>query len=92
MNCYVTIGGYKVQVTLRGDNEQQLLLRMGAFLSQFPPPTPPAEPPQAPAQPAEAPVPEGWCHLHDCEMRRWEKDSRVWLSHKLADDTWCRGR
>ncbi len=25
-------------------------------------------------------------------MRRWEKDSRVWFSHKAEDGTWCSGK
>ncbi len=32
-----------------------------------------------------------WCPLHHCEMRRWEKDGRVWYSHKV-DGGWCRGK
>lgn len=32
-----------------------------------------------------------WCPIHECEMKRWEKDGRVWYSHK-ADGSWCRGK
>jgi hypothetical protein len=32
-----------------------------------------------------------WCSIHECEMKRWEKDGRVWFSHK-ADDDWCKGK
>jgi len=32
-----------------------------------------------------------WCPIHQCEMRRWDKDGRVWYSHK-ADGEWCRGK
>jgi hypothetical protein len=32
-----------------------------------------------------------WCPIHKVSMRKWEKDSRVWYSHK-ADDKWCRGK
>jgi hypothetical protein len=31
-----------------------------------------------------------WCSIHQCEMKRWEKDGRVWYSHKSGDD-WCKG-
>jgi hypothetical protein len=90
MNCYVTIGSYKVQVTLRGDDEQQLLTRMQAFLSQFPPP---AEPP--PATPSKAPEPqqpEGWCRRHDVQMKRNSNANGFWWSHRLNDGSWCHGK
>ena len=32
-----------------------------------------------------------WCPIHQCEMKRWEKDGRVWYSHKV-DGKWCRGK
>jgi hypothetical protein len=32
-----------------------------------------------------------WCPIHECEMKRWDKDGRVWYSHK-ADGEWCRGK
>lgn len=32
-----------------------------------------------------------WCPIHQCEMKRWEKDNRVWYSHKVDDD-WCKGK
>ena len=32
-----------------------------------------------------------WCPIHQCEMRRWERDGRVWYSHK-ADGEWCKGK
>ena len=32
-----------------------------------------------------------WCPTHECEMKRWEKDGRVWFSHKVNGD-WCKGK
>lgn len=32
-----------------------------------------------------------WCPIHQCEMKRWDKDGRVWYSHKF-DGEWCRGK
>jgi hypothetical protein len=32
-----------------------------------------------------------WCPIHECEMKRWEKDGRVWFSHKAGDE-WCSGK
>ena len=31
------------------------------------------------------------CPIHDCEMRRWEKDGKVWYSHKVNGE-WCNGK
>ena len=32
-----------------------------------------------------------WCPIHECEMKRWDKNGRVWYSHK-ADGEWCSGK
>jgi hypothetical protein len=32
-----------------------------------------------------------WCPVHQCEMKRWDKDGRVWYSHKV-DGGWCNGK
>lgn len=32
-----------------------------------------------------------WCPIHQCKMKRWEKDGRIWFSHKF-DDRWCNGK
>ena len=32
-----------------------------------------------------------WCPIHQCEMKRWDKNGRVWYSHK-ADGEWCSGK
>ena len=31
-----------------------------------------------------------WCSIHECDMQRWEKEGRVWYSHKV-DGQWCTG-
>lgn len=33
-----------------------------------------------------------WCPKHQCEMRKFEKEGRVWYSHKTADGRWCKGK
>ena len=33
----------------------------------------------------------GWCPIHQCEMKRWDKNGRVWYSHKV-DGQWCSGK
>lgn len=32
-----------------------------------------------------------WCPIHQCEMKRWEKDGKIWFSHK-AESGWCTGK
>ncbi len=32
-----------------------------------------------------------WCPIHQCEMKRWDKNGSVWYSHK-ADGDWCSGK
>ena len=32
-----------------------------------------------------------WCPIHECHMKKWEKDGRVWYSHKVNGD-WCKGK
>ena len=32
-----------------------------------------------------------WCPIHQCEMKKWEREGRVWYSHKV-DDEWCKGK
>jgi hypothetical protein len=34
---------------------------------------------------------KGFCPIHECEMKRWERDGRVWYSHKV-DGEWCKGK
>ena len=32
-----------------------------------------------------------WCPIHQCEVKRWDKEGRVWYSHKV-DGKWCSGK
>ncbi len=32
-----------------------------------------------------------WCPIHQCEMKKWNKNGRVWYSHKV-DGKWCSGK
>ena len=32
-----------------------------------------------------------WCPIHKCHMRKWEKDGRIWYSHKF-NGQWCKGK
>jgi hypothetical protein len=34
--------------------------------------------------------PQAWCPTHQCEMKRYEKNGRVWFSHNINGE-WCHG-
>jgi hypothetical protein len=82
-NCHVTIAGRQVQVTLRDTDETRLLSRLTALLALYPVETP--------ASPS-APAPEGWCQVHNVQMRRNAKDGRSWWSHQAPEGGWCKGK
>ena len=42
------------------------------------------EPPPAPEQT------EHWCHEHQTEFKKHERQGKVWYSHKAPDGKWCR--
>lgn len=82
-NCYVTLAGRKVQVTLRDSDEQRLLERLETLLQRFP-----AEEESA----GEQAQPEGWCRKHGVQMKlNHGKDGSTWYSHKTTDG-WCKGK
>jgi len=48
------------------------------------------EPQPAPTLADGSPDP-GWCVIHNCAMKRRERDGQVWYSHKVGD-AWCKGK
>ena len=32
-----------------------------------------------------------WCPIHECEMKKWSKNGKVWYSHK-TEEGWCTGK
>jgi len=42
------------------------------------------------ADPSETVV--NTCPIHHCELRRFEKNGRIWYSHKTDDGNWCNGK
>ncbi len=78
-NCYITLEGRQVQVTLRDADETRLLMRLAAVLKQYPT-----------TQPDTAQS-EGWCKKHGVAMKLNHKDGRTWWSHK-TDQGWCKGK
>jgi len=78
-NCYVTLAGRQVQLTLRDYDEQRLLQRLETLLQQFPVIEEPKEP---------APQ-EGWCAEHHAKMKLHDGKGGTWWSHKLPNGQWC---
>src|SRR5215467_4363242 len=80
-NAYILINGHRVQITLRDHHEGNLLTRMTKLLSQFPVVE------EKPAQPKE-----GWCALHNTQMKqRNGKNGKAFWSHQV-DGQWCHGK
>ena len=83
---YVTPEGFVCQITLRGDTGKELLEKADVAMRFL------LEHGYQPDQKTHHNGDTRRCPLHQCEMRRFEKDGRSWYSHKLEDGTWCRGR
>jgi hypothetical protein len=79
-NVYLTLGGHKVQVTLRDHDERRMLERLQAVLERYP----------APATPEPR---EGWCAIHNVPMRLHpgKNGKPSWWSHRTAEG-WCKGK
>jgi hypothetical protein len=81
-NCYVTLAGRQVQLTLRDHDEQRLLQRLETLLQQFP----------LVEEKTQDNPPEGWCPIHHVQMKRYTKNHKTWWSHRLNNGAWCRGK
>ena len=85
---YVTPQGFICQITIRGDNGKDLLEKAGVALSYlighgF-------TPDQKTTHHNDG---EGkQCPIHQCRMKRFEKDGKIWFSHKTEDGKWCHGK
>jgi hypothetical protein len=45
---------------------------------------------ETPVQPVPPSAPAHYCQAHQTEFKRFEKDGRVWFSHKGPDGKWCK--
>lgn len=95
---YVTPDGFTCQITIRGENGKDLLEKAAVALSfllehGYKPENNHRQPRNNNASAANNTQGDRkWCAIHDCELRRFEKDGRVWFSHKAPDGSWCRGK
>jgi hypothetical protein len=93
---YLSPEGYVCQLTLRADTGAELLEKAKhamAHLQQHG-----CKPYGSPRVKADGKNNESvdrddaaWCPIHECEMKRWEKDGRTWYSRKINGE-WCRGK
>lgn len=103
---YIDPNGFECQITLRGENGSELLEKAQSAISyllkngcqpysyrgSYTKPKPNSNgKQQTKAEPSGNSDNASWCPLHECEMKRWEKDGRVWYSHKVNGE-WCRGK
>jgi len=89
-----TLHGQEVMVTLRGVDFASVKAQVeqaSEWLSVQAPAQPPTQPPsQGTAQRSHEDNP--YCHAHNAVLKRYERNSQVWYSHKLANGQWCRGK
>jgi hypothetical protein len=82
-NVFISIQGRKVQLTLRDHDENSLLTWMETLLTRFPDET---------SEPEPKATPEGWCSIHQVQMKRYSNQKGSWWSHRLENGKWCRGK
>ena len=103
---YIDPNGFECQITLRGENGTELLEKaekaITYLLSNACTPytysrngstkveikSSESKKDEAQASGKDNPA---WCPIHQCEMKRWDKNGRVWYSHKV-DGKWCTGK
>jgi len=85
---YVTPEGFVCQLTLRGESGKDLLERANkalAFLLAH------GYSPCDNNNNHHRSNDTKWCSIHNCVMKRREKDRKFWYSHKTDEGLWCRG-
>ena len=85
---YVTPAGFVCQLTLRGENGKDLLERAGVALAYL------ADHQYLPDAGFHKNVngDSKLCPIHQCEMKKRERDGKTWFSHRLETGDWCYGK
>lgn len=101
--CFMTPQGTTPQITMRGETFNALLKQFEqAEESLLKKGWTPAtrgyrgngqgkDVPNSPPTLADGTPDPAWCPIHNCAMKRREKDGQVWYSHKVGD-SWCKGQ
>ena len=94
---YVTEDGFTCQLTLRADSGKELLERainaMAHLREQGCTPFYGYSKGNGTRTASNSKNGSGnhWCPIHQTDLKRWEKNGKVWYSHK-TDKGWCNGR
>jgi hypothetical protein len=102
---YLTPEGFECQLTLRGETGQMswkgLVVLWSTFRRQVASPCSPKLTQSAGNNGNQSQSngngisnngnDRSWCPIHECQMKRWEKDGRSWFSHKVGTQ-WCTGK
>jgi hypothetical protein len=101
---YVDPNGFECQITLRGESGSELLEKANNAINYLLKNgcTPYTFNRNATRQVGNKPEENkldteknngnpAWCPIHQCEMKKWDKNGRVWYSHKV-DGEWCSGK
>ena len=84
---YVTPQGFVCQITIRGENGKDLLEKADIALKYLVTPDT--------YQRRNGNKGNGatkLCSIHQCQMKRYEKEGKSWFSHKLDNGSWCYGK
>jgi hypothetical protein len=102
---YTTPEGFTCQITLRADSGKELLEKAQAAITHLlqagctpcdnftfrPKSNGNGHTPQTETNAANGNNGHV-CSVHNVEMRRFEKEGRVWYSHKTDEGGWCNGK
>jgi hypothetical protein len=88
---YITPEGFTCQITIRGESGKDLLDKAGIALSfllenGYKPEDNKRQHRSGNVQDVKL------CPIHQCNMKKFEKDGRSWYSHKADDGKWCKGK
>ncbi len=84
---YITPAGFVCQITLRGENGKDLLERAAVALAYL------TEHQYLPdiGFRKNGNGDSKQCEIHHAEMKKRQRDGKIWYSHK-TDDGWCYGK
>jgi hypothetical protein len=93
-NTFVMVGAHRVQITIRGVDETEVLARMAKVIAQYPDQPQASSQPLSPQQHNAAAMHKrvsDFCKVHNAPMQRHENAGGVWYSHYI-DGKHCKGR
>ena len=91
---YVTKDGFVCQITIRGKNGKDLLEKADIALNYLTEHdyNPDTYQRRNGNKDNGSNVQGKQCPIHQCQMKRYEKEGKTWFSHKLEDGSWCYGK